>query len=139
MYVSNSGTFATNVINTSILNNVIVETQPFRVSSNAMIGYKSTPTTAATLTVKNNIFQLYGTVDVYRAQWNNTTLIHENNVYKLNTSGTGSLLNITANPSEIITSANFWTLTTGDAKDWNFSPLAASYILINAGTNVGTL
>lgn len=135
IYVSNSGTYNVNVTGLSFLNNIILETQPFRLSESAMFGFRSTPTAANSLILKNNIIQLYGTIDVARNQWSTPgALVHENNVYKL---GSGSVLNFTQNPSELITTTNYWTSTTSsDPTTWNFRPIAGS-VIVDRGTNVG--
>jgi len=122
-YVSNSGTYLTYVNDLQFYNNVIVETEPYRLISQALFAFKTAPTTASSLVLKNNIIQLYGTIDVCRAQWGTAgALVHENNIYNL---GSGSVLNFTRNPSELqyALNVNIWQSTTGNPLTWNYSPL----------------
>jgi hypothetical protein len=134
-YVNNSGQYTVNVSGLAFYNNVILETQPFRLPESAMFSFRVTPTLANSLILKNNIIQLYGTVDVTRSgQLSASTFVHENNVYKL---GSGSILNFTANPSELTTTAAYWTNTTAsDPTTWDFRPIAGS-VIVDRGTNVG--
>ena len=135
LYVHNSDIFATNVTNTQFYNNVIVESKPYRISSSAMFAFKSTPTIPNSLILKNNVIQLYGTIDVCRPQWNTIgALVHTNNVYKL---GNGSILNFNQDSTEITTNAVIWNNTTDvNPLNWDFSPSINS-ILINKGINLG--
>lgn len=133
-YISNSGTYLTYVNNLKFYNNVIVETEAYRNISNAMFAFKTAPTTPNSLILKNNVIQLYGTIDVCRAQWSNAgALVHENNVFKL---GSGSVVNYTLNPSEKIVTGQLFTNTTGNVIDWDFTPLIGGP-LVDQGVSVG--
>jgi len=134
-YVSNSGGFATTVTNLQFYNNIIVESEPYRISSSACFAFKASATTASSLVLKNNVVQLYGTIDVCRAQWGTAgALVSQNNVYKL---GSGSVLNFTPHSSETITTSVIWKDTTNaNPLYWDFTP-AVNSILINSGTTVG--
>lgn len=133
LYVSNSGTFLTYADNVNFYNNVIVETEPYRLSSQALFAFKAAPTTASSLVLKNNIIQLYGTIDVCRSQWGTAgALVNQNNIYKL---GSGSVLNFTQGATELITTAPIWTSTTGNALAWDYRPLASSQA-IEFGQNI---
>lgn len=133
LYVSNSGNFTTIVDNVYFYNNVIVESEPYRLIEPALFSFKSTQTTPNSLILKNNVIQLYGTIDVCRSQWAGGGLVHENNIYKL---GTGSVLNFSINASERTTSGTLWESTLGRPESWNYTPAAGS-LLIDFGLNLG--
>lgn len=132
-YVSNQSPFLSDCNNLKFYNNIFIESQPYRLPETSLFGFNLAPTTPNTLDLRNNVFQIYGTVDICRNQFTTTTLTHLNNVYKL---GSGSVLNFTANPSEILTSGTIFANTTGAPLTWNFHPSAGS-VLINNGINVG--
>ena len=137
LYVSNSGTFQTSVYNIFFHNNTIVESEQYRLVEPALFSFKSTPSVANSLVLKNNAFYLYGTIDVCRSQWSTPgTLVHQNNVYKL---GSGSVLNFTIDGTELITTAslaNIWESVSGAAPNWNYTPATGSP-LINFGQSLG--
>lgn len=135
-YIHNSGNWGVNVTNFQFLNNVIVESGPWRdvSSSPALFKFKSTPTVPGTLILKNNIIWLYGTVDVGRSgQLNTVAVTHEDNIYRL---GSGSVLDFTMNPSELVTSSPIWMSTTGEALNWDYRP-ATNSPAVDFGQTVG--
>lgn len=135
LYVSNSGTFQTDITGIYFYNNIIVESEPYRLIEPALFSFKVTPTTAGSLFLKNNVIQLYGTIDVARSgQLTGAGVFtHENNIYKL---GTGSVLNYTIGGTELTSSATFWESTLGYPTSWNYTPSTGSP-LINFGQNLG--
>ncbi len=126
LYVSNSGTFLTYTNNIQFYNNVIVESEAYRLVEPALFSFKSAPTAASSLVLKNNIIQLYGTIDVCRSQWGTAgALVHEDNIFKL---GSGSVLNFTIAASELITTSNsiFANTSATNPLSWDFKPHASS-------------
>jgi hypothetical protein len=120
LYVSNSGTYLTYTNNTQFYNNVIVETEPYRVVSSSIFSFKSAPSAAASLVLRNNIIHLYGTIDVCRAQWGSAgALISSNNVFRL---GSGSVLNYTAGSRDttVSTGTLIWKSESGSPTAWDY-------------------
>lgn len=142
-YINNSGAFAVTVTNLKIFNNVFIEHDTWRLpednGSAAYIAFKATPTNQNTLIFRNNVVQLYGYLDVFRAQWGTAgVLIEGNNVYKRNTKTSGSLLNIPLGAGSVDnpTTSYFTNTTDTNPLNWDYTPLINS-ILINKGINVG--
>jgi len=137
--IQNSGTYTTTTQNINLFNNVFVETKPSpRGSSSAMFRFRVNSTSPNMLILRNNVVQLYGTICVGRSnQLQGPQCVHTNNVYKLNTTGAGSVLNFTPTSTEILTSSVIWTNTTNtNPVLWNYTPTSTS-VLIGRGVNVG--
>jgi hypothetical protein len=134
--------FYAQISNLNFFNNVFIEHQPWRTpssSSSAMFTFRTAPTLPNTLTLRNNVVQTYGDIDVFRNQWSNAgTLTQTNNVYRLNTLTSGSTLNVTLGPNSTLNpvSALFTNTTNANPLNWNYTPLSNS-ILVNGGINVG--
>lgn len=139
--IQNSGTFTAQITNVNVYNNVFVETSANTHSTSAspyIFGFRATPTVANSLILKNNVVQLYGTIDVGKLSTplNAPYVIHSNNVYKL---GTGSVLNFTADSSEVTVAIGYayWTNTTNpNPLNWDYTPLSST-VLIDTGADVG--
>ncbi len=139
--IQNSGLFAAQITNVNLYNNIFVESAPSsRGSASSMFRFRAPSSVPNMIVMKNNIIQLYGTIDVGRLnadltqQLQGPQCVHEKNVYNL---GPGSVLNFSANIGEIITSTPYWTDTTNpNPINWDYSPLPSS-ILINNGQDLG--
>lgn len=139
----NSGTYAANIKSVNVYNNVFIESAVSpRGMSSALIRFRAQPTGTNQVIFRNNVVQIYGTMPFGRKNTNGTNqldgpaFVHSNNVFKLNTAGSGSVLNLTLGTGEVNTSATIFTTTTGLPTTWNYTPSVGS-ILIDAGVNVG--
>lgn len=135
IWINNAGTFAITVTNFKIYNNVLIETMLQFLRESKMIGMRTATTATGVFELKNNIFWLMTGVDVALAnQFTAGQMIHENNIYRL---GTNSLLNFTANTSELVaTGAIFNNTSATDPMSWNVRPASGSPA-INFGASVG--
>jgi hypothetical protein len=135
-FINNSGNFAITVTNLRFYNNVVVETVVQRLYDNWMMSMSTASSLASIGILKNNIFWLTTGIDVARSgQFTGTQLVHEDNIYRL---GTGSVLNFTASPTELTTTASnlFSNVTASDPAQWDFLPPSNSPA-IDFGQNVG--
>lgn len=135
VYISNSGSFATSVNNLQIFNNVLVVTVNQLTMPTSMIGMSSNSSTSNIISLKNNIFWLSSGIDVaFQGRFTGSQMTHEDNIYHL---GTGSVLNFTANSSELTTTANlFANVSASDPLLWDYTPVASSPA-IDFGQNLG--
>lgn len=136
-YLQLSDVFATTVDSLQFYNNVFIETAAPRGVSSGMVSRSFAGTPAVgTVIMRNNVFQLSTGIDVARAsRWNDSTLIHTNNVYKLSS---GSITNFTLNVSEVSTAGTLFKNTTGDPSIWDYT-LADGSPAINVGMVIGSL
>ena len=135
VYISNSGSWATSVVNLKFFNNVIVSTANLLRMPNTMIGMSSSSTVSNIINLKNNIFWLTAGIDVASpGKFTGTQMTHEDNIYHL---GTNSVLNYTANTSELSTLVALFTNTTSsDPVQWDYHPIAGCPA-IDFGQNLG--
>lgn len=135
-YINNSGPFAITVSNLQFYNNVIVETVAQRLFESYLGSMAASSTNAGIVVLKNNVFWLSTGIDVARSgQLTGAQMVHEDNIYKL---GTGSVLNFTANTTELTTTSNsiFTNTTSSDPVQWNYLPATTSPA-IDFGQNLG--
>ncbi len=135
VYISTSGSFATSVYDLQFYNNAIVNTINQLRMPNTMIGMSSTTTATNIIFLKNNVFWLTSGIDIATSgKFTSSQLIHEDNIYHL---GPNSVLNYTANTTELSTSSPIFTSTApSDPTQWDYMPVNNSPA-IDFGQNLG--
>ena len=136
-YINNSGPFSITASNIQFYNNVIVETVAQRLNESFLFSMASSSSTAGIAVMKNNIFWVTTGIDLARAgQFTGAQLTHKSNhIYR---SSTASAINFTLDPTELLlsTSSNVFKSTIGNPVDWNYEPLSATSIQVNAGETI---
>ncbi len=128
-----SGTFAVKISGFQYYNNNFIETVK-QFTKPSFLFYSSLKTPPAGLVVlKNNLFWLSSGVNIFPSYFNNASVDHSNNIFRLGVGITG----ITLNTSELLSnSLNLFTNTSGSPSNWDYTLLSGSP-LINFGINVG--
>lgn len=137
--------YAITVENNQWYNNVIIETEASRFSGgnageglqdpvaiahlvpdHAMFQYGSTPITGIINVVRNNIFQISSGMEGVFKNGGDPHLEHSNNLFQLSN---GAQVNVTMDPTEILTSVNtnlFTDITDPNPINWDFYPADGS-------------
>jgi parallel beta-helix repeat protein len=139
-WINTNNGYGVNVTNLQFLNNNVVETHPHRLSDvRNLIGIASTPSTANTLTMKNNIFWLSTPINITdpNAQpFNGPQLIHQNNLFHM----VGGSMGYTMDASERILQAEaslFKDITSSSNPiSWDYDLQPAS-IAVDFGQHIG--
>jgi parallel beta-helix repeat protein len=128
-----SGTFAVKISNFQYYNNNFVETvKQFTMPSVLFYSSLKTPPTGMVV-LKNNIFWLSSGVNIFPSYFNNSAVVHSNNIFRLALGTVG----LTLNTSELLSSSlNLFTNTAGLPTNWDYTLLTGTPP-INFGTNVG--
>ncbi len=128
-----SGTFAVKISNFQYYNNNFIETVK-QFTSPSVLFYSSLKTPPAGMVVlKNNVFWLTSGVNIFPSYFNNASVEHSNNIFRLAVGYVG----ITLNTNELLSnSLNLFTNTAGLPSNWDYTLLAGA-APINFGTNVG--
>jgi hypothetical protein len=135
VYVNNRGQYKTTVKNLMLYNNVVVEAGVPRLGVGRLLSMATTDTISNVVNLRNTIFKISNGFAVAKSSvFAGTQLTHTNNMYQL---GSGSVINYTLEPSEILTQSQIWTNTSSsNPLSWNYSLIAGSQA-INSGINVG--
>jgi hypothetical protein len=130
----NGGAFACNINNLQYYNNTIVETvKQFSIPGELfyMAGSKGP---AGMVILKNNIFWCSNGTVIAGKKFNTSAMVRSNNIYRMQSGGLGS---ISLGAKEYFsTSANIFTVETGNPATWKYS-LPMGSIAINFGIPVG--
>ena len=130
----NGGAFACNINNLQYYNNTIIETVKQFSIPGELFYMASSKGPAGMVVLKNNIFWCSNGTTIAGKKFNTSAMVRSNNIYRMQNGGLGS---ISLGAKEYFsTSANIFTVETGNPSTWKYS-LPLGSIAINFGIPVG--